>query len=317
MFNKINQLRTQESSHENIDKNAMYERARQDIKDLEAKKQEYLDIHEKIMSHDKDLPINREEYSNALKQILAIFEDEESVGLLEGQGIEGTKDLLEKYPDTDEVVKFSSAESVLKENLANLKEMKKGIIGMFNIKNPDYTSLNGVIQVLQMQISKIDGQIFDRSVDTPEGRGAWPISYNTGLYHKETKFERNIKENKEAQVREVYHNLGDRLDSAFLEAMKEYNTPDREEPVRFEDPHEDGTHVLARSSIRVDENTVTFTFSGGYSVIEYTLTENMDGKLNFSRTGRYKAILPRVFVDIFNEKLTQLDSHLEEISRNL
>ena len=100
--------------------------------------------------------------------------------------------MQENFSDTDEVFDMSSSEELVHQNIEDLKKMKNELIQTLNIENPDYQNLRGVSTILHWRVDSIDRDLFELSVDTPEGRENWPVRYPTGIYHKETVFEISI-----------------------------------------------------------------------------------------------------------------------------
>lgn len=317
IFGKINQIKDNKAESVEVNKQKMYQEVRLEIEELKKNKQSYLDLYEKIQSQKEELSTNHVEYKNALKEVLAVFENEEASTILADQGVGGVKDLLNNHSDTDEAKNLQASEISIKENIANLKKMKADVINMFNIENPDYQSLKGVMGFLQIRVDTIDREIFDKSIDTPEGRDSWLVRYPTGAFHKETDFEKNIKENKEPKLREIYHELGDNIDSAFVETIKEYKPNNSNEAISLGDDYREGTHIISRGSIGVENNVINFHFGGGYSSLDYEIIQNNQGKLFFSRKDDYKALLNKGFLEIFNKKLHQIDENFKSKIENI
>lgn len=317
IFNKINEIKNEKLESKKLDKEQIYQDVRAEIEELKQKKQQYLNLYEKINSKKEEFSTNHEIYHKALEEALAIFENEEAKAILAEQGVEGVKGLLSKHADTDEAKNLNASESLVKENIENLKKMKAEIIEMFNIKNPDYKSLRGVISAISHRADAIDGEIFDNSIDTPEGRESWPLYYPTGMFHKETNLEKDIKENKTPKLRGIYHDLGDRIDSAFLEAIKEYKPVNPNDAVLMDADYKEGRHIISRKPIGVEDNKITFHFGGGYSSLKYEIVQNNQGQLFFSRKDDYKALLSRDFLKIFNKKLHQIDENFKSIAESI
>lgn len=303
-FNKVEQMKNQKVESQESSKKQMYEEVRSEIVDIQNKKQEYSDLYEKVKSEKEDFSDNRESYKKALKEVLVIFENEEAKIMLSEQGVGGVKDFVSEHTDTSEAENLSSSDSLVKENLQNLRDMKTEILNVLSVKNPDSKSLKDAMDSLQWAIIKMDQKLFDLSIDTPEGRESWPVSYPPGIYHEETSFEKGIKE-KEPQLRETYHNLGDAIDAITLEAMEEYNLV--EDILRMSDEYKEGRHIIERFQIIIENDEVQFHFGHGYSSLVYKIKENSQGKLSLLREDEYKSIFPDRFVEIFNEKLRQVD----------
>lgn len=317
IFNKLNQIKEEKAESKVVNKEQMHQEVLLEIEELKQKKQEYLDLYEKITSEKAELFANHEEYKKALEGVLAVFENEEAKALLAEQGVDGVQGLLREHPDTDEAKNLVTADASVKENLAKLKELKAEVIEKFNIKNSDFKSLRGVASFVHMSADEIDRKIFEKSIDTVEGRVSWPVSYPTGAWHKETKLEKDIKESKEPKIREIYHELGDRIDVAFLDTIQEYKPTDPRDTLTMGTEYKEGRHVISRSSIRVEDNTITFHFGGGYSSLEYTIKQNDQGQLFFSRKDEYKALLPNDFLQLFNKKLRQVDDSFKSVAENI
>lgn len=315
-FNKVEQMKNQKVESQESIKEQTYDEVRSEIADIKNKKQEYSELYEKVKSEKGEFSDNREDYKNALKEVLAIFENEEAKTMLSEQGVEGVKDFTLEHSDTNEAENLSSSDSLVKQNLQNLRDMKTEILNVLGVENPDSKSLRDATNSLQWAISRMDRELFDLSVDTPEGREAWPVHYPTGVYHEETSFEKGIKE-KEPQLREIYHNLGDAIDSAHMEAFQEYNLANSNETLELKDNYKEGRHLLGRSSIGIENDEIKFHFGQGYSSLSYKLKENSQEKFSLSREGEYKALLPDGFVKIFNEKLRQVDDSFRSVVENI
>jgi len=315
-FNKVEQMKKQKVESQESSKEQMYDEVRSEIIDIKNKKQEYSDLYEKVKSEKGEFSDNREGYKNALKEVLAIFENEEAKTMLSEQNIDGVKDFVSEHSDTNEAENLSSSDSLVKENLQNLRDMKTEILNVLGVENPDSKSLRDAMSSLQWAISRMDRELFDLSVDTPEGREAWSIRYPTGVYHEETSFEKGIKE-KESQIRETYHDLGDAIDSIELETFREYNITNPNDTLSIRENYKEGRHIISRSPLYIENDEVNFHFGGGYSSLVYKIKQNSQGKLSLSRAGEYKAILPDGYVKIFNEKLRQVDDNFKATFENI
>jgi hypothetical protein len=317
IFNKLNQVKEEKAESKEVNKEQMHQEVLLEIEELKQKKQEYLDLYEKITSEKAELSANHEEYKKALEGVLAVFENEEAKALLAEQGVDGVQSLLREHPDTDEAKNLVATDASVKENLAKLKELKAEIIEKLDIQNPEYKTLNKVAAPLSWAADSIDREIFQKSIDTVEGRISWPVSYPTGIWHKENKFEKEIKENKEPKIREIYHELGDKIDTAFIEAIKEYEATEGHEELRPSSTYKEGRHIFSRGPIVIDTNLITFYFGSGYSQLEYRIKENDQGNLSFSRIDNFKALLPQELIDIFNKKLRQVDDSFKSVAENI
>jgi hypothetical protein len=317
IFNKIDAIKTDKIESENTSKEKMYEEARGDIKNLEQEKREILDLYEKINTLRKEFSGNHEEYKTARDGMLAVFDSEEAKKALNEQDIDTVKDILNAYPDTDEAQALQNAENSVKGSIESLKMIKADVIEKFEINNPQYKSVSGVATYLSFKERGIEEKIQDTSIDTPEGRESWPIYYLSGSYYEETNFEKNIKE-KEPKIREVYHELGDKIDTALLESMEEYNTKitDPSENMKMKSDYKEGRHVINRSSIGVKANEIEFHFGRGYSSLEYKITEH-NGQLFFSRKGSYKSLHSDKFLAIVNEKLRDIDNSFKSVAESI
>lgn len=318
IFNKLNQIKEERAESKEVNKDQMHQEVSLEIEELKQKRQEYLDLYEKITSQRTELSTNRKAYKKALEEVLAVFENEEAKALLAEQGVDGVQSLLSEHPDTDEAKNLVTTDVSVKENLANLKELKAEIIEKLGIEDPEDKVLKKAVSELHWAAERIGPEIFQKSVDTVEGRLSWPVSYPTGVWHEETKFEKDIKENKEPKLREIYHELGDRIDDAFIEAVKEYEAIDGHEELRTSPTYKEGRHIFQRSQIVINKNLISFYFNpGSYSQLTYEIKSNEQGQLSFSRKDNYKSLLPRELLDIFNEKLRQIDDSYKSVAENI
>jgi hypothetical protein len=288
-----------------------------EIEELRQKQKEYRDLYETITSGKAELSTNHEEYSKALKEVLAVFDDEEAKALLAEQGVDGVQSLLREHADTDEAKNLAASDALVKENLAKLKTLKAEVIEKFDIKSPNYQTLDGVASYIQQSADAIDREVFQKSVDTVEGREAWPIAYPSGIYHEQNQFEKSIKEGKEPKLREIYHELGDNIDKAFLEAIKEYKPADERDRLRMKDSYKEGRHLFDRGTISIENNTIIFHYGAGFGSIEYKIKQGDSGSLYFSRTKEYEALLPDDFLKLFNSKLRQIDDSFRSTAESL
>lgn len=315
-FDKAEQMKGQKAESQESAKEQMYTEVRSEIIETENKRRQYLDLYEKVKAQKDEFSTNREEYKKALKEVLAIFENEEAKNLLQEQGVERVKDFLLEHSDTHEAEKLATSNSLVEENLQSLKDMKAEILTVLGSENPDPKSLKESMSSLHWAIGRMDREVFNLSIDTPEGRESWLIHYPAGVFHKETLFEKNIKE-KESKLRELYHDLGDRIDSAFLESIKEYRPENPNDFVRMRDDHKEGRHIIERGPIQVKDNVITFYFGMGYSSLVYEIKQNNQGDLLFERKDNYKALLPDGFVKIFNEKLREIDNGFRSVAESI
>jgi hypothetical protein len=317
IFNKIDAIKSDKIESEKTGKEKMYEEVRVDIKNLEEEKAEIHELYEKINTQRSEFAHERAEYKTARDAMIAVFDNEEAKKALSEQDITTVKDIVNSYPDTDEAKVFQNAENSVKGSIEILKIMKANVIEKFEINNPQYKSVAGVTTYLDFKESAIKEKIRDTSIDTPEGRASWPIYYPSGSYYKETNFEKGMKE-KEPKLREIYHELGDKIDTAILESIEEYNAKntDPSENINMSSDYKEGRHVINRSSIGVNGNEIDFYFGGGYSSLEYRINE-YNGQLFFSRKGPYKSIHRDKFVEIVNKKLQDIDNSFKSVAESI
>lgn len=312
IFGKLNSFKTAEEEVIQTKKENILSEVREDMSKLEEQKTQYLQLIEDIKAKRAELAGNRVKFKNALENLLPLFEDEEKKKLLAERGVSNISEMQENFSDTDEVFDMSSSEELVHQNIEDLKKMKNELIQTLNIENPDYQNLRGVSTILHWRVDSIDRDLFELSVDTPEGRENWPVRYPTGIYHKETVFEKNIKESKEPKLREIYHKLGDMIDGAFLEAFYEYNNSDTTDKIEHGEGYKEGRHIIGRSSVAIEDNKIEFYFGAGYSDLKYFISQGRDGNgLYFSRDHNFKALLPEKFLQIFNKKLSDIDNKAE------
>ncbi len=315
IFRKVAEIKDDQVESQELDKEKMYEDVRVEITELQKKKEEYLNLQKELESKTEELTTNHGEYHAALEKVLPLFREEENREALESKGVINVRDLQEQYADTSEVQSLSVEESQTKRNLNELKQMKEDLIKNLDVQNPQYKSIPGLIQFLKLSISQIDGQIFEKTADIPEGREEWPVRYPTGIFHKETEFEKKIKEEKEGSLRKMYHDLGDRIDSILVESIEEYNSGENvDEPMEMAKDYKKGRHILGRTSIEVDESAIRFQYGAGYSTLPYEIKSNSQGQLFFQRKDSLKMLQPDRFLQIINNKLSALDSSFKSVA---
>lgn len=319
IFGKLNSFKAEEEKTGQDKKESILAGVREDISKLEDQKAKYLQLIEDIKNKKAELVENRDKFKKALEDLIPIFENEEQKSILVERGVSNIAELQKNFSDTDEVASISLSEGMVHQNIEELRKMKSELIEMLGIENADYQDIPGVTTMLRWSVDSINKGLIDLSIDTPEGRENWRIAYPTGAYHKETAFEKNIKESKEPKLREIYHKLGDMIDSAFLEAMYEYNNADTtEQKIEHGDGYKEGRHIIERSTIGIQDNKIEFYFGAGYSDLKYFVSQGRDGSgLYFNRDNNFKALLPEKFLQIFNKKLLNIDSKAEQMIEEL
>lgn len=313
IFNKVAEIKKSNTESQQVDKELMYSEVRREIETLSQAKEKYSNLLQEFKNKKEELLTNHTEYKQALNKVLPLFKDEENKNTLNSSDVFTVNDLQDKFADTGEIQTLSFEESQTKRNLDELRKMKERILEDLNIESSEPRNFNEVLNFLHGRIDSIDRQISERSVDTPEGRASWPIRYPMSIFHKENDFEKNIRENKEARVREIYHQLGDKIDAALLESVREFNElPEaKSEPVKMEDGYKEGRHVISRKSIEIEDNKIKFYLGGGYSSLMYEVAEGNQGKFYANCPREYKGLLPEKFIKIFNDKLGQVNQTFE------
>lgn len=310
IFNKIEELGNTKSNTQEASKESVIDGARKEIQDIESQKEKLIDLQNRLDEKKGELKLAKKDFDEAFQTLLPIFEDEEKKKMMGEQGIENVSQLVEKYGDTAEVKKLVDAENRVAQNIEELKNLKKEIEAAFEIdseSHPDRRSLQRLSQLLYGEIRQADADIYQLSADTPEGREKWALRYPSGAFHKESEKEKEIKE-KEPQIRELYHSLGDVIDAKFEESIEEYNKSHTEEPIKNNADFVPGRHRFSRSDIRVEGDGILLQYGGGYSALEFEIKKNNTGQWFINRKKSWQAIQSEAFVSTFNKKMKDIDA---------
>jgi hypothetical protein len=175
---------------------------------------------------------------------------------------------------------LTSEEDEKKKTLFGEKEFKKGFIGW--------------------EIDGLKTEQYQRATAGINGAEYVEVAFPTGMYHKESEFEKWMKEH-EGLIKELYHYIGITLDKETESIISEYNrTIKQEEKIGWEG---EVIHVQKWYSPEYIENeqekALRFPFGG----TEYRLKKHTDGNWYVSLERSGISLVPKNV----NDKLNQLN----------